>query len=66
MTVLEALKQAVNILNGLNISVSQVHSIGLPISQAVGLIQASVNALEQNREPEAEEEEKQDEETADN
>ena len=65
MTVTEALKQAVNILNGLNISVSQVHSIGLPASQAIGLIQASVNALEQNREPEAKEE-KQNEETADN
>lgn len=64
MTVLEALKQAVNILNGLNISVSQVHSIGLPVSQAIGLVQASVNALEQSPKPEAEEEEKQDEETA--
>lgn len=60
MTVLEALKQAIETLNGVSIPVPQLHSIGMPIDRATSLIQASIDALEKNVKTE---EEPEDEET---
>ena len=56
MTVLEALKQAIETLNGVSIPVPQLHSIGMPIDQATGLIQASIDALNSNIKAKEEEE----------
>lgn len=50
MTVLEALKQAIETLNGISVPVPQLQSIGMPISQATSLVQATVDALEKNTE----------------
>lgn len=47
MTVLEALKQSVDQLNRVNIPISMIQQIGVPVQNAAGLIQASVDALEQ-------------------
>lgn len=58
MTVLEALKQTLDILNGISVPVPQLQSIGMPISRATGMIQATIDALENNsqtrEEPESE------------
>ena len=45
MTVLEALDLAIETLNGISIPVPQLQSIGMPISQATNLIQASIDAI---------------------
>lgn len=57
MTVLEALKQAIETLNGISVPVPQLQSIGMPISQATSLVQATVDALEKNTEAQEEESE---------
>lgn len=46
MTVMEALKKSMDILNGVNIPISMTQKIGIPVNDAVSLIQASVTALE--------------------
>ena len=46
MTVIEALKKSVNILNGVNVPISMLQKVGAPVSSAISLIQASVDALE--------------------
>jgi len=48
MTVLEALNDAKNVLNHISIPVSMIQQIGVPVQQAINLIQASADALEQN------------------
>lgn len=55
MTVLEALKQSVDQLNRVNIPISMIQQIGVPVQSAVGLIQASVDALEKGAQQPAEE-----------
>ncbi len=55
MTVLEALKQAVDILEAVNIPVPMIEKIGNPVNNSVNLVKASINALEkaeQKKEPE--------------
>lgn len=61
MTVLEALKQAIETLNGVSIPVPQLHSIGMPIDRATSLIQASIDALEKNAKAQEEETEEAEE-----
>lgn len=46
MTVLEALKQSIAELNQVNVPISMIQQIGVPVQKAVALIQASVDALE--------------------
>lgn len=48
MTVLEALRQSVDTLNRVNIPVALIQQIGMPVQQAIGLIQASLGALERD------------------
>ena len=48
MTVIEALRKSVEVLNGVNIPISMIEKIGMPVQQATALIQASLTALEQN------------------
>ena len=48
MTVLEALNLAMETLNGISVPVPQLQTIGLPISRANDLIQASIDALQKN------------------
>ena len=55
MTVLEALKQAIETLNGISVPVPQLQSIGMPISRTTGLIQATIDALEKNTKAQEEE-----------
>lgn len=50
MTVLEALKQAIDTLNGISVPVPQLQSIGMPISQAISLVQATMDAIDKNTE----------------
>lgn len=45
MTVIEALGEAKNTLNSINIPVSLLHQVGMPINTAVSLIQASIDAF---------------------
>ena len=62
MTVLEALKESIDKLNQVNVPISMIQQIGLPVQNAMGLIQASVNALEQGALQPPEEEAKAEEE----
>ena len=48
MTVLEALNLAMETLNGISVPVPQLQTIGLPISRANDLIQASIDAIQKN------------------
>ena len=57
MTVLEALKQAIDTLNGISVPIPQLQSIGIPISQVTGLIQATMDAIEKGTQTEKEPEE---------
>lgn len=54
MTVLEALKQAIDTLNGISVPIPQLQSIGMPISQVTGLIQAVMDAIEKGTQTEEE------------
>ena len=55
MTVLEALKETLKILNGINIPVSYLQQIGVPVSEAVKYIEATINAIEKAPNPKEEE-----------
>ena len=57
MTVLEALKQATDILDSVNIPISLVQKIGNPVNDAVTLVKASINAMEQAEKEQKEESE---------
>lgn len=63
MTMLEALNLAVETLNGISIPVPQLQTIGLPISRANELIQASIDAIQKNMKAKETEETEEAEET---
>ena len=46
MTILEALQQSINTLNGINVPISLLQQIGAPIMNTVNLLKATVEALE--------------------
>lgn len=52
MTILDALNQALDVLNGINVPVPQLRTIGMPIGQATELIQASIDAIKRNEQAE--------------
>lgn len=55
MTVLEALKESINTLNGISVPVAMIQQIGVPVQRAVALIQASADALEKSAQEQAQE-----------
>ena len=59
MTVFEALHQSVDILGRISVPVSLIQQIGMPIQQAVGLIRASVDALEKDAQKQNQEQQEQ-------
>lgn len=52
MTILDALNQTLDVLNGINVPVPQLRTIGMPIEQATELIQATVDAIKRNEQAE--------------
>lgn len=53
MTVKEALKMTVDLLNGISVPVSLVQSIGEPVAAAIGNLTACIAAIEENEKKEA-------------